>query len=226
MNASRKSEWVIALLCLSILGNVIFVVKSAYFRIKMTQQPISVKPVQIKLIYSMGRNTIYQKFPVNHNDIVFIGDSHTEHFDVAEYLKGYPIKNRGIDKDVSAGVLNRIGQVTSGNPSKIFIEIGVNDLLWNHVSVDSLLHNIKAIVDEINSATKSKIYILSIFPTNYPEIKNSIQEYNRQVADYCAKNSIQFLNLYDQLAVNGVLNKKYDCGDHLHLNGDGYLVWA
>ena len=47
---------------------------------------------------------------------------------------------RGINGDVSAGILNRVKSITALHPSKIFIEMGITDL-GTGVSNDRILKN-------------------------------------------------------------------------------------
>ena len=42
----------------------------------------------------------------------------------------------------------------------------------------------------------------------------------------CDRYHIKFIDLYSSLAAENTLDKKYDAGDHLHLNANGYVKWT
>ena len=52
-------------------------------------------------------------------------------------------------------------------------------------------------------------------------------ELNEWLRGYCPKNSIQLMDAYPALADReGLLDGKYDSGDGVHLNGDGYKAFG
>lgn len=219
------------MLIISFLINLIGV----YFigkRIYYYNQPKQETPVESnKITYYLNRQTVYDMFPSTKNDIVFAGDSHTQNFATGDYLKGYLIRNRGINGDISAGLLKRVGELTNGGPKKIFIEIGFNDV-WHKIKPDSTIKNIQLIVGKIKKQSpRSKIYILNVFPTantnmNGVNPQNIIPELNKKLVAFCNSNDIAVVDLYSKLSDNGSLNKEYDCGDGVHLNGKGYSLWS
>jgi hypothetical protein len=83
----------------------------------------------------------FKTLPKTNADIIFIGNSITEGAEWSELLGDNRIKNRGISGDVSAGVINRIGEVAQRKPAKVFLMIGVNDLSRG-IAPDSVLKNI------------------------------------------------------------------------------------
>ena len=60
---------------------------------------------------------------------LFLGDSLTEYGNWRELFPGLDIKNRGIAGDTTDGVLHRLDGITALSPDKIFLMIGINDLL-------------------------------------------------------------------------------------------------
>lgn len=168
--------------------------------------------------------------PVDTKSIVFLGNSLTQNFDVIEFYQNLNIKNRGIGGDITPGVLSRLNGIIKGQPKKIFIEIGINDLLHN-ISVDSVTNNIKNISDSIHlKSPKTIIYIQSLLPCNWniyntdTNVLPSILKLNENIKLIC-KDKFRYINLYDTFQSNNKLATNYDCGDHLHLNGLGYLKW-
>jgi len=95
------------------------------------------------------RSSLFRVLPVTKNDIIFLGNSITNGNEWSELFGDQTIKNRGISGDVTAGVLNRLDEVTSRNPSKIFLLIGVNDLAAGRAP-DSVAKNIFLIADRVH----------------------------------------------------------------------------
>ena len=97
----------------------------------MTKGILKSRVILFELFESLSRNS---------HSIVFLGNSLTQNFELSEFFPNHKIKNRGINGDVSAGILNRVKSITALHPSKIFIEMGINDL-GTGVSNDRILKN-------------------------------------------------------------------------------------
>jgi lysophospholipase L1-like esterase len=211
------------LLTISIILNLVAIFYGAK-RYYYTQD-FSKQRIPQKSAYYLNRQTVYDLFPVTKDDIVFIGDSHTQRFDVSEYLKGYPIINRGIDYDITAGVLKRIYEVTDGKPKKVFIEIGFNDL-FGGVKPAVALNNIISILKTIKQESPyTKIYLTGLFPSA-TKANELVPEMNNNLKKICLNFNIPFINVNSKLSKDGSLDAKFDGGDGVHLNGQGYLVWS
>lgn len=176
------------------------------------------------LAYFMNRQNIYNMLPVKATDIVFIGDSHTQYFDLPEFFNTTAIKNRGISGDVTSGVLNRLNPIIDGHPAKIFLQIGINDL-HRGISNDSAIKNMGRIICAIHDhSPATEIFMESLLPTTIVN-QEQILKYNNSLRELSLKNNIIFIDLYNTFSDKGKLNDKFDCGDGLHLNGKGYMQW-
>lgn len=226
----RFKALLIASICVNFAA-LYFGVKHVYYKTGKKNTVFSEKPTLNNLSYYLNRQTVYDIFPVTQNDIVFAGDSHTQRFDVAEYFPGYNIKDRGIDKDISLGLLKRVDQITHGHPKKIFIEIGFNDL-WFNFTADTIINHIKTIIDTIKiKSPGSEIYVNSIFPCSNNDgsidFRVLVPILNTKLKRLCNSYDIPYIDINSKLNDNkDGLNHKYDAGDGIHLNGLGYLVWA
>lgn len=184
-----------------------------------------------KIKYAFGKDEIFRKMPNDTNEIIFLGNSLTDNFELVELFKDIRVKNRGINRDITRGVINRLHEITEGRPLKVFIEIGINDLLIG-LPVDTVKRNYTEIIDFIhNDSPETKIYIQSLLPTNKKILKTKISVIeNVKSVNSCLQNlakekNVRYINLFDSFVLQDRLNKKYDCGDSLHLSGDGYLHW-
>ena len=92
--------------------------------------------------------------PVEKDDIVFLGDSLTDWGPWDEIFPDYPIKNRGIGGERVKGLYRRLDNVVIGQPAKIFLMIGTNDLPHLMFHNDSyILNYYRLILAKIHSVS-------------------------------------------------------------------------
>jgi lysophospholipase L1-like esterase len=177
------------------------------------------------------RTSIFNAAPKTEGLIYFIGDSHTEAFELNEYLDNSKVRNRGVWGDVTIGVLKRIDSIVNLKPSKVFLLIGVNDIL-SGVSVNKAYNNMTEIVNKIKTKSPStSIYIQSVLPTNNKIFRSnssatvSVIILNQKYKLLADNKKVKFVDLYSSFEEKGGLKKEYSF-DGLHLTGQGYLAWS
>jgi len=189
------------------------------------------RPTTVSSYYT-EKQTLFDKLPQSTNSIYFLGDSLTDGCEWNELLSNQKIKNRGISGDTTEGVFSRLNLITQSKPQKIFIMIGINDLL-NNIETNKILDNYKKIITTIRAdSPKTKIYIESILPLNFEidktkrEINNqNISDFNNNLKNFADNSNIFYIDLYSAfLNSSGQLSEKYTL-DGIHLNGQGYLLW-
>ncbi|MFA6336038.1 MAG: GDSL-type esterase/lipase family protein, partial [Bacteroidales bacterium] len=180
------------------------------------------------------RVSLFDKLPINKSDIVFLGNSITHYGEWAEIFNNKHIKNRGISGDIVEGVYDRLDPIIQGEPKKIFLLIGINNLSRNY-TVDSVLSGIGKIAEKITKGTpRTKLYIQSVFPVNdsfdsYSKHSSKgelILELNKGLKKMCEEKGLTYIDVYPALKSKD--SEKLDPAytkDGLHLNGDGYMVW-
>lgn len=175
----------------------------------------------------------FKSYPNSGNDIIFLGNSITDYTDWNELLQLPEAKNRGISGDISFGVLQRLSEVTEGKPAKVFILIGINDIARN-IPDSVILNNYKRIVERImTESPKTKIYFNNLLPVNNSFADRAhfnkdehIAHVNAGLLQLCTEKKITYINIHDSfLDENRKLNKAFTY-DGLHLNAEGYKVWA
>lgn len=185
--------------------------------------------------YYLSRDKLFAYLPKDTNSIFFLGSSLTQNFELVEFLKDPHIKNRGINGDKSTTLLNRLSSIIEGQPKKIFIEIGINDLGLGQ-TVDNLVYTYKKIIDTlITKCVKTRIYIQSLFPVadesdmlpNYcsPEMNFKICKVNDFLKQYSIHKKITYIDIHDELRLGKELNPEFSL-DGVHLTPEGYKVWA
>ncbi|MES2810019.1 MAG: GDSL-type esterase/lipase family protein [Bacteroidota bacterium] len=186
---------------------------------------INYKKQGVSMQLRQTRQSIYDMFSIDSADIVFIGDSQTQRFNTQEFFPNIKIKNRGIDSDGSFGLLNRLDSIISGCPKKVFIQIGTNDIKGG-LALSETVSNIKKALRKIKiNCPSTYIYIQSVLPrgdTYAPEVV----KLNNLIQGLCKSEGVSYVDIYTPFLKEGLLNKQYEIGDGLHLNGNGYLLWA
>ena len=77
--------------------------------------------------YFIGRNEVFKNLPNDTDEVIMLGNSLTHNFEWHEIFKNVNIKNRGINSDITRGILQRLNEVVESKPKKIFIGRG---FLW------------------------------------------------------------------------------------------------
>lgn len=167
----------------------------------------------------------------NTNSILFIGDSLTEWFDLDKYFPGIHIVNEGIAGDTSYGLLERIDEIMSIPAARIFMMIGVNDILNGYLK-DDIIENHQLLLEDIHTqSNRSQIIAQSLLPVNLSMsglasyLNDIIREINEALRAYCEDCRVQYLNLYPSFLLNNELNSRYTT-DGVHLSRAGYALWA
>lgn len=206
---------------LSILLNIAFLYKISKDFYKGYKQSHPSEEV----VYLFNRQTVYENLAIDKQDVVFIGDSHTQKFELHEFFHQINVKNRGIDGDITAGVLERLALITKGHPEKIFLQIGINDIFMRH-DIIKAVPNYERIISRIKAESPAtKIYVQSIMPSKFAS-QDTVIKYNEALKEISRKNNLTFIDLYSTFNHQGVLDERYDCGDGIHLNGAGYVAWT
>jgi lysophospholipase L1-like esterase len=177
---------------------------------------------------------LYESYPKSKKDIVFLGNSITDRVDWNELLGMCDVRNRGISGDITFGVLQRLHQVTEGQPKKIFILIGINDVSRN-IPDSIIANNYRRIVQQIQAnSPRTKIYFQTLMPVNneFTQFKNHYNKdehilwLNDQIKKIGKEYHIEVIDLYPHfLNTENKLDKKFTL-DGLHPNAEGYKVWA
>jgi lysophospholipase L1-like esterase len=178
------------------------------------------------------RKQLFERLPERRGAVVFLGDSQTEQCEWAELLRSdsIPVLNRGITADHTAGVLARLPDVYRHAPSKVFLMIGINDLLFG-TPPDEIENNYRSIVAEIRrNVPDAMLALQSVLPVNnavkQTGLENAaVRDLNARIARIAKTYALPFVDICTALSdADGNLSSKCT-EDGLHLNASGYLVW-
>jgi len=170
----------------------------------------------------------FRKNPLNEHDVVFLGNSITEGGGSwAARFNDSTIRNRGISGDVTAGVLERLGEIWYSKPREVFILIGINDM-WNEaLSADYIASNIIKIAAVIHSnSPHTKLYVQTILPTSFEKLTVKIKAVNDILKSNASKKSYLLIDLHSFFADEKDLIIKEYTVDGVHLTDNGYKQWV
>ncbi|KHK92900.1 GDSL-type esterase/lipase family protein [Novosphingobium malaysiense] len=169
--------------------------------------------------------------------VVFMGDSITDLWNLAQYFPGKPYINRGIGAQVTAQMLVRFEQdVVALQPSAVVILGGVNDVsgFLQVESAEGIVSNIEAMAD-IADRHGIKVVLCSILPvTNTPTVDYNIRErkpaelrlINRQLEALARARGYAYANYAPALANEKGLMRLEFTKDGVHPLPAGYARMA
>ena len=173
------------------------------------------------------RSDFFRFTPICKGDIVFLGDSITDGGAWEELFPQLPVKNRGINGDDNAGVLDRLDAILYYAPAAIFLMIGTNDLnWWSYRHNDEILQNYEEILSRCKSISpETKVFVQTILP-RAKSYAGRIRFLNDRLKVLAEKYGYEFINLFPHFD-NGEGALKDDfTNDHLHLMSPGYKKWV
>ncbi len=170
--------------------------------------------------------------------VVFLGDSITDSWNLAEYFPGKPYINRGISGQTTSQMLVRFQQdVVALHPEVVVILAGTNDIAGNTgpISLEDIEANY-ASLEELARANGIKVVFSSVLPVhNYTpqsldlfagRSPGKILELNRWLSAYCPAHGCVYLNYFHAMVDDKGLLKRDLAEDGLHPNPAGYKLMA
>ena len=164
--------------------------------------------------------------------VVLLGDSMIARFARLRTPDRVSVVNFGINGDFTTGVLQRLGAVVRLRPAKVFIEIGVNDVV-ERVEPAVVIANYRAIIRGIRGGSPTtRLYAQSIFPTalrsswlrSSDSLNDTIRATNADLASLCRQEGITFIDLHPLFVRDNRLAAAFTV-DGIHLNDQAYALW-
>lgn len=163
--------------------------------------------------------------------VVFLGDSITAIENWNALLGVSYVANAGISGDTTDDVLGRLDAAIAHKPRKLFLMIGVNDLLKNR-EVDYIFKNYETILSRIKTQSPDTIiYLQSVLPVDKNVLKmegfdeQKVLALNEKIKSLVDGKNVIFIDLYASFCGNNnKIYRKYTV-DGLHLSAAGYAVW-
>ena len=177
---------------------------------------------------------------VVYGQTVFAGSSLMEMFPInkltAEHNDSTIIYNRGVGGFVTRELLDVIDIcVIDLKPSRVFINIGTNDLSDSSIPIATVMNNYDKIITTLeNALPKVEIYLMAYYPVNYEaadenmkkclKIRNNekITAANAEVKKLAERHGQKYIDINRNLKdKQGRLKAEYTI-EGMHINEDGY----
>ncbi|MCM1066582.1 MAG: GDSL-type esterase/lipase family protein [Muribaculaceae bacterium] len=179
------------------------------------------------------RASIFDALGTDSTSIVFLGNSLTHGCEWHELLRMPNVLNRGINGDIAEGIDLRLDGVLKGQPAKIFLMCGANDVSHD-LDADSIATAVEGLIDHIRKGSpRTKIYLQSMLPINnsfgrYKKMTGKeqvIRDINARLKPLAERKEIVWIDLYP-LFCDEQQNLRTDLtNDGLHLLAPGYMIW-
>lgn len=171
--------------------------------------------------------------PIQKTDIVFLGDSLTEGFDLVKHVGRSDLRNRGLSGNMTDHVVYRLEEIIKAKPKKVFLMIGINDLFQGKYP-EEVFEQIVKILELIHDGSPDTWrYMQSVLPINEThllmdeDLNTAIYKLNDMLALYCMDEPmLRYVDLHTEfLGMNGQMDERYTF-DGVHLSKAGYTLWA
>jgi lysophospholipase L1-like esterase len=193
-------------------------------------------------------NQELKKKPHDPERVLFLGDSITDFWKLAEYFPGKPYINRGISGQTTPQMLVRMyPDVIEHKPAAMVVLAGINDISQNTgpVTAEMVEHNIMAMTD-IAQHNGTKVILCSILPiSDYSFIKQQasgkvnpymkvpvaathppedILKLNAWMNNYAEKVNAIYVDYFSAMVDEKGFLKENLSGDGIHPNAEGYKI--
>lgn len=165
-------------------------------------------------------------------EVVFLGDSITDFYDLKKYHPEFTAYNRGISGDSTHHVLDRMESVYALEPSVVVLLIGVNDFMNESRSLEATAADYEKIIVALKEKLpNAKIVLQSVYPGfdgarfKLAKWQDTIKKLNVIISEFSVKYDCIFADIYPCLLDNetGMMDKRYT-NDGCHPNEAGYEV--
>jgi lysophospholipase L1-like esterase len=179
-------------------------------------------------------NQRLKQLPPEPGRVVFLGDSITDGWKLAQYFPGKPYVNRGISGQTTPQMLVRMfPDVIALKPAALLVYAGTNDIAGNTgpSTLTMIEDNLQAIT-ELAQAHGIKVILCSVTPvSDYTARKQTLQrppsdilKLNAWMREYAASAKAVFADYYAALVDGTGMLKEGFSGDGLHPNDKGYAL--
>lgn len=169
--------------------------------------------------------------------VVFMGDSITDGWKLAEYFPGKPYVNRGISGQTTPQMLIRFRpDVIALKPKVVVILAGTNDIAGNTGPMTlEMIEDNYASMAELARANGIKVVFASVLPIHDYNAQRpqsarrppeKILKLNEWLKNYCAQNGHTYLDYFSKTVDGKGMLKAEIADDGLHPNKAGYQLMA
>lgn len=172
-----------------------------------------------------ARNDLFQRMIPDSGAIVFLGDSHLEHYPLTELFPQLPVVNRGVSASTVEDVTRRVRFSCGPAPTLIVVHVGINDLFKGR-PVERIEADLAALLDTLRTLhPRTPVVLDEVLPTADRGMDPHVRGCNEAIDRQAKRIGAQVLPLYAAFAQGEVIDPSLSY-DGVHLNADGYDRWT
>jgi len=168
-------------------------------------------------------------YKARQRNILFLGDSHVSLGNWTCLLDRCDVANQGYSGATSKNMLSSLKIVPALRPQKVLIMSGVNNILLDSPK-ESYLADIATTVDALKDndiePILHNIICIREGSWNAAAINPVIRDWNKSLDSLCRSKGVPVINLNRIISDSTGLIATYSRPDGVHLNEEGYRVWA
>lgn len=170
-------------------------------------------------------------------DIVMLGNSLTAGANWGELLGRPNVVGRGIPGDITAGYIVRLNNIIQLKPKVVFILGGLNDI-YSWIPIEEIFSNYIRIINKlkenkITPVIQSTTYAARDYAKDWggtPEVNagrnKEVDKLNRLLIDFAKHNNIDYIDINSKMSTLDNYLRPELSWDGVHLNAEGYKIWA
>jgi lysophospholipase L1-like esterase len=212
-------------------GGLEYIKEKIGFKTVAEVEPVVQDTVPKRSYFYNLQTGIYKELSVDSGDIVFFGDSHFQIMPWHEFLDIPNIKVRGIGGDNLQGMIDRAEFELHGNPKRIIIIAGNNNINQGNRG-EEIIEEFKKLIAKIRLINiNTSIDIISIIPMgrsyyNAAQKNIEILKANSILKEMQRELNYRFIDLHSQVKDDeNFLRQIYSYEDDIHLSLEGYMIF-
>ena len=168
------------------------------------------------------------------NDVLLVGDSMFDRLPIEELWPDLPVANRGIGYDNTRALLTRLEEtVLDGNPSKVLLFVGGNDISKRN-DLEMIIQEVVQIINAL-VARNIEVCFVSLLPRgreyspsrrSLESINKDVRSFNHAVQQKCRELGAQFADVTESFIEKGYYLNSHYTSDAIHLNARGTVLLA
>lgn len=219
------------LLWISLAGNVLAILAVLYASNRLGgMQNVIYRIKNPEVISNQShRKSVLEMLEIDSTTNVMLGNSLTAYCEWAELMEEPRFVNRGIPGESLAGIEKRLPDLLLQNPGRIFLMIGINDLMyhdaqWVIAAYESLIQSV------LQQFPGAPLVLQEILPVhqhvqNIPTDNEQIKSVNKAIEGLAKKYNLKFLPLFDRFIDQSDQLASHFSNDGVHLTGEAYMIW-
>lgn len=159
---------------------------------------------------------------------LILGDSITQGLYVYEVLDASLVtakKGVGMRSPEATGLSDMLNQVISAKPQKLFIALGMNDIVAAGGDADAFAADYKVVLEQLMAGLpETEIYVNSVLPASQAAISKDaryakVPDYNAKLKALCEEENVPFIDN------TGLVKEEYYEADGIHMKKVYYQEW-